>query len=96
MLHFKHTFKLKYLLVRTYLLYKIYHKYSSFKTKINKLCKNCLKCYSVDMTVSSKREAHTHFKFHRNFNFRISDSMNDFVLTMFIEFSIKNYVFHIL
>ena len=29
-------------------------------------------------------------------NFRISDSMSDFILIIIIEFSINNYIFHIL
>ena len=30
--------------------------------------------------------------FYKNLNFRISDSMNDFILIMLIEISIKSYV----
>ena len=37
-----------------------------------------------------------HFIFYKKLNFKISDSMNDFILTIFIEISIKSYIFHIL
>ena len=34
--------------------------------------------------------------FYKDLNFRVSDSMSDFILTMFIEFSVKSYIFDIL
>ena len=36
------------------------------------------------------------FIFYKDLNFRVSDSMSDFILTMFIEFSVKSYIFDIL
>ena len=33
--------------------------------------------------------------FYKDLNFRISDSMNDFILIILIEFNIKSSIFHI-
>ena len=48
------------------------------------------------MTYFIKKRLQIDVLSHKNFNFRISDSMNDFILIPIIEFSIKSYIFHIL
>ena len=54
------------------------------------------KTYTQATTPLYKEGLQIKFIYHKNINFRISDSMNDFILTPIIEFSIKSYVFHIL
>ena len=44
------------------------------------------------MTYFIKKRLQIDFLSHENFNFRISDSMNDFILTILIEISTKSYV----
>ena len=44
------------------------------------------------MTYFIKKRLQIDLLSNKNLNFRISDSMNDFILTTFIEFSIKNYI----
>ena len=43
-----------------------------------------------------KKSPQIELMFYNDLNFRISDSMSDFILIHCIEFSIKSYIFHIL
>ena len=44
------------------------------------------------MAVLYNRTKKIEYKYFKNLNFRISDSMNDFILTMLIGISIKSYI----
>ena len=43
-----------------------------------------------------KNALHNELIFYKDLNFRDSDSMNDFILVAFFEFSIKSYIFSFL
>ena len=44
------------------------------------------------MAISYRTSFQNEFIFYKHLNFRVSDSMNDFILTFTIEFSRKSYI----